>query len=436
MLFRCLLTGAAAFAVSAAHAQVAPAAPAAPPAPSLSEALANGRPILETRLRYEGVDQARTARLTEDAEALTLRTRFGYRTGAWRGLQALIEGANVARLGPERYAVNVPGSPLPPLNGADKARYPVVNDPSTTELNRAQITWTPDKRFSTTLGRQRIVIDDQRFVGNIGWRQDEQTFDAARADLKLGKATVVYVYLDRVNRVLGTRRDWRTEGHLVNARYDIDGSHALEGFAYLLDAKNAPANSSRTEGVRGTGRAKAGAVAIAYEATYARQSDYGNQPVRFGLNFYDAAVAATYGIATVRLDYQSLGGDGRRGFTTPLATAHAFNGWSDAFATPDGNKGFVDGLGDANAALALRPKWKAGRLAKPEITILWHDFEDRRFGSSLGHELDLMATANLTERVQLLVKYADYRAPGAVRPGAAIPPASRTKLWLSVEFKL
>ena len=281
-----------------------------------------------------------------------------------------------------------------------------------------------------------IVIDDQRFVGNIGWCQDEQTFDAARADLKLGKATLVYAYVDRVNRVLGQKKDWDTQAHLLNGRYDVSKTYAVEGFAYLIDAQNAPANSSRTVGLRGTGRSKLGPVALAYEASYARQSNYRDQPARFDLDFYDAAVAATRGLATLRLDYQELDGDGRRGFTTPLATAHAFNGWSDAFATPDGNKGFVDGLGDYNAALSLKPKWKAGRLARPEFILAWHGFQDRRFGSDLGHEWDMSATANLTDRVFLLLKYADFKASAAAPTGAAAPPASRTKLWLSVEFRL
>jgi hypothetical protein len=425
-----------ALAATGARAQVAPAVPPAPAAASLTDAVAKGRFILESRLRYEAVDQAKTARLTDNAEAWTLRTRFGWRSGSLHGLQVLVEGSNVARTAPERFAVNVPGSAGPPLNGADKARYPLVNDPSTTELNRAQLTWTPSKNLSATVGRQRIIVDDQRFVGNIGWRQDEQTFDAARLDLKLGKASLFYAYVDRVNRVLGRKRDWRTDAHLLNARYDFTKAYAAEGFVYLLDARNGAGSSTATWGARGTGRSKLGPLALAYEATYARQTDYGNQPADFALDFYDAQIAATHGIATLRLDYQELGGNGRRGFVTPLATAHAFNGWSDAFATPDGNKGFVDGLRDYNAALVLRPKWKLGLLAKPELTVWRHDFTDSRFGAHLGGEWDLQATANLTDKVQLLAKYADFHASRAPPAGAAIPPASRSKFWLSVEFKL
>ena len=58
-----------------------------------------------------------------------------------------------------------------------KTTYPAVADPETYEINRLQLTNTRIPMTTVTLGRQRIVLDDQRFVGNVGWRQNEQTFD-------------------------------------------------------------------------------------------------------------------------------------------------------------------------------------------------------------------------------------------------------------------
>ncbi|MGL1204265.1 alginate export family protein, partial [Vibrio parahaemolyticus] len=43
-----------------------------------------------------------------------------------------------------------------------------------------------DRRSTITVGRQRITLDDQRWVGNAGWRQNEQRFDAARIETRLG----------------------------------------------------------------------------------------------------------------------------------------------------------------------------------------------------------------------------------------------------------
>ena len=66
----------------------------------------------------------------------------------------------------------------------------------------------------------------------------------------------------------------------------------------------------------------------------------------------------TTGIVTVKAAYESLEGNGARGFSTPLATLHAFQGWADVFLnTP------ADGVDDASLTLVVRPPIAA--LAAP-----------------------------------------------------------------------
>ena len=211
----------------------APELPAA--APTLSDAIAGGKLLLEVRARYENVDQKETAVLTERAQAYTVRTRLGWETGEWYGLKGLIEFEDVRHVGPEWFSVNAPGAVTPPLNGADKAKYPLVNDPDVTELNRLQLAWTPNAAVQATLGRQRILIDDQRFIGNVGWRQDEQTFDALRFDLAQGRFKATYAYVAHVNRILGEMRDWDSDSHLFNATWSLAEAFRLQGFVYALD---------------------------------------------------------------------------------------------------------------------------------------------------------------------------------------------------------
>lgn len=167
-----LITGLALQAASLAHAQEQVA--------DIVDAIGKGTPILELRPRYEQVEQ--TGR-PNDGEAATLRTRLGWQTAKWNSLQALIELADVRQLGPETYDTG--------LNG--KTSYAQVFDPETVELNRPQLVWSPDPAFTATLGRQRINLDDQRFIGGSAWRQDEQTFDAARIDTRFGKCDATYI---------------------------------------------------------------------------------------------------------------------------------------------------------------------------------------------------------------------------------------------------
>jgi len=411
-------------------------ATAAEPA-SLADAITGGKLLLEVRARYESVDQKRTPVLREDGEALTVRTHLGWETAAWHDLKGLVEIANVHRIGPEHFAVNVPGAATPPLNGADKARYPVINDPDTTELNRLQLTWAPSKAFQATAGRQRILIDDQRFVGNVGWRQDEQTFDALRLDATKGPVKLTYAYVTHVNRVLGEKRDWDSDSHLANLVWQAAPTLKLAAFVYALDFQNSPANASVTRGVKASGQGKLGPLALAYNATFANQRDYRGNTADYSLDDWGGDLAATYGIYTAKAGFESLEGNGQRGFTMPLATAHAFQGWADAFVQPaGGNKGFVDGIEDRNLALIVRPKWRAGTIGKAELLVRYHDFDGQRTGADLGHEWDAQLQAQLHPRLSAALKYADFERAKRVPAGAATPPPSRTKVWFTLEYRL
>ncbi|MBW8858148.1 MAG: alginate export family protein [Caulobacter sp.] len=443
--FCALMLGGTAYAQSAPTPDPATAEPAAevaepppppPPPPTFSDQIAAGKLILEVRARYESVDQTRTATLKDDASAFTIRTRLGWETGEFKGVKGLIEFEDVRQAGPEHYAVNVPGAATAPLNGADKARYPIVNDPDVTELNRAQLTWTPSAALQVVAGRQRILLDDQRFVGNVGWRQDEQTFDAIRTDVAYGRFKATYAYISHVNRILGELRDWDSDSHLLNATWSPAEALRLQGFVYALDFGNSAVNSSLTKGVKASGKTWLGLYQLAYNATYAKQSDYHHNTPNFDLAYFGGDVSGTFDIYTVKASYESLEGDGTRGFTTPLATVHAFQGWADAFASPGGNKSFVDGIEDANLGFNAKPRFKRTYFFNTDILVRYHDFDDQRTGANLGHEWDVALAAAITPKLSIQLKYADFQREKTVPAGTATPPASRTKAWFTLEYKL
>jgi hypothetical protein len=422
-------------AVEAPVEAVEPPPPPAPP-PTISDQIAAGKLILEVRARYETVDQTRTATLKDEASAFTVRTRFGWETAEFAKVKGLIEFEDVRQAGPEHYAVNVPGVTTAPLNGADKARYPVVNDPDVTELNRLQLTWTPSAALQLTAGRQRILLDDQRFVGNVGWRQDEQTMDGFRADLALGRFKATYAYVTHINRILGELKDWDSDSHLLNATWSPAEALRLQGFVYALDFGNSAVNSSLTKGVKASGKTWVSLFQLAYNATYAEQSDYHGNTPNFDLAYWGGDVAATFDIYTVKASYESLEGDGTRGFTTPLATVHAFQGWSDAFVSPGGNKSFVDGIEDANLTFNAKPRFKRTYWFNTDVLLRYHDFNDQKTGADLGREWDVQLTAAINPKLSIQFKYADFKRETTVPLGTAAPPPSRTKGWISLEYKL
>jgi hypothetical protein len=109
------------------------------------------KPIVEARLRYENVEQTGVAR---EADAVTLRMRTGFEAKT-KAFAVLVEAEGTIALS-ENYNSG--------LNG--KALYPIVADPQNIELNRAQVQLLAIPKTVITLGRQRINLDDQRFVGS------------------------------------------------------------------------------------------------------------------------------------------------------------------------------------------------------------------------------------------------------------------------------
>ena len=157
----------------------------------LDDLFSQGRPVIDLRARYETTDDATK---TMDANAITLRARLGYETGSWNGLSAQFDVDQVWTIGGATYNST--------RNG--KSAFPVVADPAMTALNRLQLTYASGFDTKFVLGRQRLLIGNQRFIGNSGWRQHEQTFDAVSAvNNSIDGLTLTYAWLYRVNRVYG-----------------------------------------------------------------------------------------------------------------------------------------------------------------------------------------------------------------------------------------
>lgn len=388
-----------------------PLAVAALSAPGLAHAAeGQGDWIVDARLRYEFVDQTGFA---NEAGALTLRTRLGYETPAWRGFKALVEGENVTALS-DRYNSTTNG----------QVAYPTVLDPETTELNRAQISWTSAKA-DAVVGRQRIVLGNARFVGNVGFRQNEQTFDAAKVAFKVNPTTTLtWIYVDRVHRILGDdspQGEWDSDSHVIQLDSKTPIGQ-LTAYGYLLDFESAPLQSSATWGARLTGsRPLAAGPSLTWEVEYARQGDYGSNPVDFDLDYLALTAGLKADSRYITLGLERLEGDGARGFGTPLATLHVFQGWADVFlATP------ARGVKDINLRAGTTVPL-GGRKLKLAAAV--HDFSDADGGLDYGSEIDASASLPLTPRLSFEVK--------AARFNGDLPAfADRTKVWVTLELKL
>jgi hypothetical protein len=374
-------------------------------------------PLLDARLRYEHVAQDG---LPDDADAVTLRIRPGVEAKSGT-VSVLVEGEALLAIDP-RYNSG--------LNG--KAGLPLVPDPQNIELNRAQLQWKPVKGVVATFGRQRIILDDARFVGNVGWRQNEQTFDAVRVQLEPARGLNI-----DASYVWSVRTIWGIDG--TGARAQAIGGDTFLGnvsyqtpvgkltaFAYLVDESRTPLqdNSNQTYGARLAGSLPVrSGIAVKYALSYATQSDYADNPNRYRADYYLAEGGLAFRGVTAMGGYERLGGDdgrARTSFQTPLATGHVFQGWADKFlVTPP------DGIADAYGRLGYA-LGKAGPFSALGISAVYHDFSAARGGASYGSEWDLLAEASVRD-IRFTAKYASYRARGFA--------TDTSKFWLSMETR-
>lgn len=367
--------------------------------------------ILDTRLRYESVSQDGL----EDADALTLRARLGYETPAWRGFRALAELEGVAQFTDDFNDT---------VNG--HTAYAIVPDPEAFELNRLQLAWSGAEGRSVVLGRQRIVLGNARFVGNVGFRQNEQTFDALRASFRpFEQTTLTYIYVDRVRRIFGDdspQGEWDSDSHIVQAEMATPAGR-LTAYGLLLDFQDAPAQSSQTYGLRWQNEWEVGAYKPRLTLEVAQQRDYGDNTANFDLGYQHAEFGLRRGPWGVTAGGERLEGDDARGFSTPLATLHAFQGWTDVFLTtpPDGVRDLY-----AGASYSATPWSDTQPLT---FAVTYHDFADDGGATDFGSEWDASARFTINEHVSIEAKTALFEGEDARF-------ADRNKFWLALEYRL
>lgn len=427
----------------------------------ITGALGETKPIIDIRARYEWVDQAPPpAALTSTANATTVRARLGAETGkAWN--TALLAEGEFLSVVSDRYRsdASVPGF----------AFYPVVADPEAYELNRLQLTNTSIANTTLTLGRQRLLLDDQRFVGNVGWRMNEQTFDALRVVNKPGggNLTLDFTYSNRANRIFGAdspQGAYRGDIALANVAYQFRVGK-LTGFGYFLDfdpitsfvtgaglnatqkaGLNPARVSSQTLGARFAGTYNISKIRLAYSASWANQKDYGSykssRPAgqqQFSNDYYAAELIGTYRLYSLGAGVENLEGDGVQGFQTPLATLHKFQGWVDKFLTTP-----AKGINDQYLTAGVTTK-SIKPFETVALTVMEHTYKSTLGGLDLGEEFNVQLSAKYS-RFTGTLKYGDYHigtplqliantgvAPNVVN-NAFSTLADTRKFWAQIDF--
>ncbi len=380
-------------------------------AESLTEMFTQGKGGLSFRYRLENVDQDNIAK---DAVASTIRARLNFKTADWNGWGLFAEYDFVQTIGWDDYNAGAGNTP-------DRGQYPVVADPTGMDLNQVYVSWKPAAGSELRAGRQRIIYDNARFVGNVGWRQNPQTYDGVSYRFKNEAGVDVQVaYIGHVNRIFGrdvAAGDQSVDIFTGNASRKLQGVGKLTAYIYDIDNEDSAAFSTTTYGLRLNGKHKTGSTTLGYTLEYAHQNETANNPVDYSANYWRFDLSATFGAVTPYIAYESLGGDDSRGgamFRTPLATLHAFNGWADKFlATP--------GAGLSDAMIGVK-----GKLGIWNWNVVYHDFEAESGNAAYGKELDASLATKFSKRYGVLFKAAWFD------PSNASSQVDTVKLWFQL----
>lgn len=384
-------------------------------------ALKGSKPILDLNLRWEyaKIDTFTTS------QAVTVRTRFGLATGEFYGFSGLLEGVNMSSPKPSAYYDGV----------EPQTSQSIVADPERTDVNRAWLKYEDPDCAGLALkgGRQRIILDDQRWVGNVAWRQNEQTFDSGRiqSDFGVENLLAMYAYSWEVNRIWAddpdaapANKDFDPRSHFFHVGYEVGKPLTAVAFAYLIDPDDSAVDvfGSQTYGARFTGALPLGEkVSFPYQLSYAHQSDWGDNPVSYDADYYFVQGGFAFtDVGGVHVGFEVLGSDRDARVVTPFATAHKFNGFADAFL----DNGGVRGLRDLFVSLS-----PAIPIDGVKLSLIFHQFWDDQGGDNLGQEYDFVATWALNEYISFLWKAAYFDG------GKNRSPGSRTRNMVQTIFK-
>lgn len=414
-------------------------APVTVEAKTLTDALTTGKASVNARLRYENVDDTW---FSKEGEAMTLRTRLGYETSPFYKFTAMVEFEDTHKIGGmEDYQ-------LPPPPAFVRANEAVIADPEQTELNRIQLRYRGVSKLDMILGRQRLTLDNQRWIGAVGFRQNEQTFDAFNAIYTgISDWTFNYSYVDRVYGIADTF-DANVNDALLNVSYNGFTLGKITAYSYLLSnqednfaALNGGLNfqSNDTQGVRFDGfymLPTTVPLRAFYRAEYAKQSVdrlVSNVKVDTTTHYKlaELGMGYTFGGGKYALipmvGYEVLGSDGGNyGLQTPYATKHAFQGWVDQFlVTP------VEGLVNTYVSLGFDLN-----AYSTKFVAIYHDYKSDEDRPATQKEVDFGSEWNVQAIKTIGANWTVGTKAGRYSDGSAATGnrVDNTKLWAWVEF--
>ena len=269
-------------------------------------------------------------------------------------------------------------------------------------------------------GRTRLAFGNERFVGPVGWRQSQQSFDGVSLrTTAIARTSLTLARLRDVRKPNGARQG--IEGNLAFAEIGLDRAGPLSPYWIDLDFDDPALAAVSTSRIGAAWVGRWGCCrdwTVPFRAEWATQSDAGANPANLDADYTRFELGASRDEWTLTGIAETLGGGADAGgsFSTPRATLHAFNGWADVFVggTPP------DGLEDR----ALKLAWAKGAWS---ASAIYHEFSAEATDEEYGTEFDAQVVRECDSGARIGLTMASYDAESFA--------VDVRKLWLWATYR-
>ena len=394
----------------------------------LGAAIQGGKTNFSLKARYESVETPTTT--TGQAKAMTMGYRFGYETGAYHDFAVNVQAQGV--WGNKQYGDGQSSSSqaTPTLN--------TVNDPAGVNLSQAHLIYRGIADTTIKQGRQVLRYDDDRWVGNVDWRQNWQTYDATSVTNKsIADTTVQAAYVTNVNRPSTDGASANGNAHMKSTLVNVNNKSLsfadIVAYNYRLDytaaAQAAPTvmGSTNTTGVK---LAKEGidvaGFKLGWTGEMAQQKNFKQNTTSYTAKYTNIGASVGGSLGKLSVAQETLGSDNGVGLQTPLATLFAFNGWADKFTVTPKN--------------GLKDSYVRGRSNVAGIVVGadFHQFKSDAGSMNLGREVDLIAEKDLDKNFAVGARAARYKADAAsvgANTTTGVTLVDTNKAWVYGTYK-
>lgn len=281
----------------------------------------------------------------------------------------------------------------------------LVNDPNSLGVHEAWAEVNLASAFSAKVGRQELVYDNSRMLGNVGWAQQARTHDVAllkyKGNVEIHAAFAIAPTAPELRPMSyqGFQFIW------LNKKTD----NLNLSFLFLNNGKQQPTSSIEYSQTLGTFiKYKSGSFGLAGQAYYQMGKDGSDKD----LSAYDAMLEASFKASekiTFTLGGEILSGTDQdadatenKSFTPFYGTNHKFNGLMDYFYV--GNHANSVGLTDLYAKVGYKKgPFKAGISAHmlSASAKMVNMATNTEVDSNLGTEIDITAGYKFSKSVAL-----------------------------------